>query len=183
MSHQMNKSSRRTVLRQLFFISAGATLLPRCMEDKSKASIMLKNFSISADQESMLAEMAETIIPKTDTPGAKDISAHLFALKMVDDCYKKEDRDKFVKGLAAFESFAKQESGKAFIDADAGEREKVIAALNEDIKSASDLSFFYQSMKRLTIQAYTTSQFYLTKVNVYQLVPGRFKGCVPVSKI
>ena len=176
----MNMSSRRTAIKQLIFISAGAVLVPRCMEDKSKASVILKNFSINADQETMLAEIAETIIPKTDTPGAKDISAHLFALKMVDDCYKKEDREKFAKGIMAFEEFAKQQAGKAFNDTDVAGKEKVIAALNADKKSDTDLGFFYRSMKRLTIQAYSTSQFYLTKVNVYQLVPGRFKGCVPV---
>lgn len=179
----MNLSSRRTAIKQLLFVSAGVALLPQCMEDKSKASVILKNFAIDARQETMLAEIAETIIPKTDTPGAKDISAHLFALKMVDDCYKKEDRDKFVKGITAFESFAIQQAGKPFTDADAVVKEKVIAALNADNKSETDLGFFYQSMKRLTIQAYTTSQFYLTKVSVYQLVPGPFKGCVPVSKI
>lgn len=179
----MNLSSRRTAIKQLVFVSAGAALLPRCMEDKSKASVIVKNFNINAGQETILAEIAETIIPKTETPGAKDISAHLFALRMVDDCFKKEDRDKFVKGITAFESFANQQAGKPFTEADVVAKEKIIAMLNADNKSETDLGFFYQSMKRLTIQAYTTSQFYLTKVSVYQLVPGPFRGCVPVSKI
>ncbi len=47
----------------------------------------------------MLAELAETILPKTDTPGAKDLAAHLFALKMVDDCYTKTNQEKYMKGM------------------------------------------------------------------------------------
>jgi hypothetical protein len=79
--------SRRTVLKQMVFTSAGLLLIPSCMDDRSKASILVKNFSITTDQEAMLAELTESIIPKTSTPGAKDIYAHLFVLKMVDDLW------------------------------------------------------------------------------------------------
>ncbi|HEV2478171.1 MAG TPA: hypothetical protein VGS79_00845, partial [Puia sp.] len=44
-----------------------------------------------------------------------------------------------------------------------------------------DLIFFYTTTKKLTIQAYTSSQYYLTKIQVYELVPGRWHGCVPVK--
>ncbi len=76
--------TRRTLLKQAFFITVGASLLPSCMHDKSKASVILKNIPIDSDQEKMLASVSETILPTTDTPGAKEIGAHLFVLKMVD---------------------------------------------------------------------------------------------------
>lgn len=175
--------NRRTAFKQLLFVSAGAALIPACMEDKSKASILLKNFSISANQEQLLAALAETIIPKTDTPGATDISAHLFALKMLDDCSSKEDQEKFVKGLATFESLAKKESGKSFTEATAAERSKLLTQLEaqKDAAQKDEAAQFYSKMKGLTIQAYTSSQFYLTKVQVYELIPGRYHGCVPVK--
>lgn len=175
--------NRRTAFKQLLFVSAGAALIPACMEDKSKASILLKNFSISAEQEQLLAELAETIIPKTDTPGAKDISAHLFALKMLDDCSSKEEQEKFVKGLSAFESMAKKDLGKSFTQANAAERSKLLAPLEaqKDAAQKDDAAQFYSRMKGLTIQAYTSSQFYLTKVQVYELIPGRYHGCVPLK--
>jgi hypothetical protein len=40
---------------------------------------------------------------------------------------------------------------------------------------------FYQTVKERTIQAYTSSEFFLTKVQVYELVPARYHGCVPVK--
>ena len=33
----------------------------------------------------------------------------------------------------------------------------------------------------MTLQAFTGSQYYLTKVRVYEMAPGRFHGCVPVK--
>ncbi|CAN5674741.1 gluconate 2-dehydrogenase subunit 3 family protein [soil metagenome] len=175
--------NRRTAFKQLLFISTGAALIPACMEDKRKASVLLKNFSISAKQEQLLAELAETIIPKTDTPGAKDISAHLFALKMLDDCSSKEDQDKFVKSLASFESLTKKDLGKSFTEATAAERSKLLAQLEaqKDVAQKDDAVQFYGRMKGLTVQAYTSSLFYLTKVQVYELIPGRYHGCMPVK--
>jgi Gluconate 2-dehydrogenase subunit 3 len=174
--------SRRSVLKQMAITSAGLLLIPSCMQDRSKASILVKNFSITTDQEAMLAELTESIIPKTTTPGAKDIYAHLFVLKMMDDCSSKEEQEKFLKGLHAFEIFAKEKNGKSFLASNAKEREMVLEALGKNKDQKDDMGLFYSSVKHLTIQAYTTSEFYLTKVQVYELVPARWHGCVPVKK-
>ncbi len=68
---------RRSAIRCFLAGSAGVILLPACLHDKRKSSVILKNISLTGDQEDMLADLAETIIPRTDTPGARDISAHL----------------------------------------------------------------------------------------------------------
>ena len=174
--------NRRTVLKQFLSISAGVILLPSCIqENKSKASAILRNFSITADQEELLAELAETIIPKTNTPGAKDISAHLFTLKMMDDCRSKEDQDKFVKGLQAFEAQAKTVTGKPFLRATADERDTYLKGIDGRKDAENPAAFFYSSVKRYVIQAYSGSEYFLTKVQPYELVPGRYHGCVPVK--
>lgn len=82
--------NRRSAIKQLLYVSAGMALLPACLQHTSRASLTLKNISVDGDQEKMLAELVETIIPATTTPGAKALSAHLFTLIMMDDCYKKK---------------------------------------------------------------------------------------------
>jgi len=172
--------NRRTALRQFLVISAGAALLPSCLQDQSKSTILLKNFQIGNHEEKLLAELADTIIPATSTPGAKDVSAHLFALKMLDDCYSAEDRKKFLKGLQQLEEAAKTASGQSFLKCTPAQREALIGEI-ENRAAASELDFCYSVMKRLTILAYSSSQFFLTKVHVYELVPGRYHGCVPIK--
>ena len=115
--------NRRTALRQFLVISAGAALLPSCLQDRSKSTILLKNFQVDEAEEKLLAELAETIIPATSTPGAKDISAHLFALKMLDDCYSREDQKKFLKGLQQLEEAARAATGQSFIKCTPAQRE------------------------------------------------------------
>jgi hypothetical protein len=130
----------------------------------------------------MIAELAETIIPKTDLPGAKDLSAHLFVLTMIDDCYEKKDQDTFMEGMKDFEKHARKKFDKSFT---ALSKEEKISMLNEmeslDKKTSSPAAF-YGEVKKLTMQAYTSSQFYLTSVEVYELVPARFQGCIPLKQ-
>src|SRR5450432_3257227 len=104
--------NRRHAIKQFVIVSAGIALIPSCMHNTSKASVILKNLSIDGDQEKMLAELSETIIPATTTAGAKDISAHLFVLKMMDDCYSKEDQQKFMKGMEIFTAQFKTSAGR-----------------------------------------------------------------------
>ena len=171
---------RRTLLKQMMYVTGGVILLPSCLQNKSKSSILLKKMTVDGDQEKLLSELSETIIPATDTPGAKDISAHLFTLMMVDDCYKNEDQQKFMAGLKAFEEKTKKDFSKSYVDLSQAEKEKLLNELEAKNKDKDDLSYFYSTVKRLTIQAYTTSKFFLTKVQVYELVPSRFHGSVPV---
>lgn len=175
--------NRRTALKQFLIVTAGVTLIPSCMQEKSKASIPLNNIKINAEQEKVLAALSETIIPTTDTPGAKETSAHLFAIKMIDDLHSEEDQQKFLKGLEAFEKKAENQFDKSFVNISGEQRNQLLTELEQSNKkdTPDDLSFFYSKMKGLTLQAYITSKYYLTKVQVYELVPGRFKGCVPLT--
>jgi Gluconate 2-dehydrogenase subunit 3 len=173
--------NRRSAIKHFLFVSAGMAIIPSCLQDKSKPAVELKNFSISPDQENLLAELSEAIIPKTTSPGAKDISAHRFALKMMDDCRSKEDQEKFLAGLAAFEKQAENISGKSFTRQSTEERKAVLEEMEKNKDSKEDVAIFYKSVKRLTIQAYSSAEFFLTKVQVYELIPSRYHGCVPVK--
>jgi hypothetical protein len=172
---------RRTIIKQLAFATGALFFFPSCMEDKAAISIFLNNIRIDSDQEKLLAELVETIIPKTDTPGAKDVSAHLFVLMMVDDCYKQEDQQKFIAGLEAFHKKSKKEFSKSFINCTQDERERFLTDIDGKESGEDHLDFFYATVKKLTIQGYTTSKYFLTNVQVYQLIPGHFSGCVPVK--
>jgi len=164
--------SRRTAIKQALLVSAGFALLPSCVRNAPPASVKLKNIEVNGDDEKMLAELTSMILPATDTPGAKEIGAHLFALTMLDDCYDKESRQKWADGMKAFKEQWERKDKEALL----GELEKEDAA-------KSPAAYFYHLTKRLTIQAYTSSEYFLTKVEEWQLVPGRFHGSIPVSEI
>jgi hypothetical protein len=153
------------------------------VQEKSKPAIELKNVKIDNDQEKLITELSETIIPATDTPGAKGTLTHVFVLRMLDDMFTKEEQQQFVKGMKDFDKMAEKKFDKSFVECTLPQREELLGGALNDKKLPEDLSAFLRIMKRLTVQGYMTSQYYLTNVRVYKLVPGKYYGCIPVTKL
>jgi len=174
--------NRRALIQQLALLSVGAVMLPACMGDHSKPDLVLKNFKITGDQEKLLAELTATLIPTTSTPGAREVSAHLFVLKMMDDCFSPEDQARFFKGMAQLDLAARSALGSSFTAADGPRRESLLQTIETGKLPGEELGFFYSTTKKQTILAYSSSSWFLTKIQVYELVPGRFHGCVPVPQ-
>jgi hypothetical protein len=181
------KMERRTALKQLIIVAGGAAMLPACVRNIKQGSLDLKNLKVSADHETLLAEIAETIIPSTETPGAKDLKLHHFVLRMIDDCYEQEQQKQFVSGLAAFDELTEKKKGDSFIDLSKGERESLLKEL-EVIKNGEDkeekeqpVNRFYSMLKDLTVQGYLTAEYVMTNQLYYNMIPGKFKGCVEVK--
>src|SRR5687768_3608556 len=122
---------RRTVFKHLAVASAAAWLLPSCISDPKKVSIALNHLQITEDEEELLANIADVMIPATDTPGARVLGAHLFTLVMVDDCMSKEAQKKYLKGMRSFDDAVKTFTGKSFSRASVEDRMQVLTAFEE----------------------------------------------------
>lgn len=83
-------------------------------------------FSLSAEQQTLLAELAETIIPTTSTPGAKEAQVPAFIQLALKDCYPDRQQKHFQKGLSAVDDDSKKTYGKAFVDLAPAQREAVL---------------------------------------------------------
>ena len=183
--------NRRTVLKNLALVIGGSVLLPSCLHKDGTSYVQLKHVQINEEQQKLMADVADTIIPKTTTPGAIDLNLPAFTLKMIDDCYNKKEQDAFIAGLTAFKNKIKKEHGKDFGDLDQKQREAILVAIEKDAQkpkqkspSAPDpVTTFYWGVKGQTIFGYTTSQYFMTKEIVYELVPGRYNVHYPVSKL
>lgn len=176
--------NRRIALKDLVIVAGGITLLPSCFNHAGKASIALKNFQINADQERLLAEIASTIIPKTDTPGAREMGSHLFVLKMLDDCYEKDVQQKFVQGLDQLENSTKKRFGNSFVNCTSDQKEKLLLGVENKELYQPEVYDFYNIMKERTIQGYQTSKYIVLNIEKYELIPSvKYNGYYPVKNI
>lgn len=201
--------NRRAVIKNLALIVGGAALLPSCIQKTSGPSVSLKNLAINAEQEQLVGDICETIIPKTSTPGAKDLNLPAFVLKMLDDCYKKKDQQAFMTGMGQFEDLVQKKYSKSFSELNVSDREAVLNDLEKSSKPVSvpaksikpvseagkslpapekkpeipPLNLFYGAIKQQTIFGYTNSQYFMTKQIVYELIPGRYNAHFPVKNL
>lgn len=143
------------------------------------ASTMSASWSNSMGSEPLLAELVDTIIPTTDTLGAKGLGVQQFVQKMIADCYEKKAQDNFEKKLAEIDPLSIQTFGKPFAEIDAPQRLSLLQSLAQS--TDKDTVGFYRTLRGLTIQGYTSSEYYMTKFTDYEMAPARFYGCVPVK--
>lgn len=126
-----------------------------------------------------LADVAETIIPKTDTPGAKELGVDRFVEKMLADCFDKKAQENFSAGLNLLDSISQSTFGKPFSGLDKKQKQHVLTgmSMHQDPLQKN----FFNTVKNLTVQGYSTSEYVMTNITNYELVPGRFHGCVPLK--
>lgn len=171
-------------------IIGGTTFLQGCKTgDKKNMDGSEKTlFSLTAEQIAFLDEIADTIIPTTDTPGAKAAKVGSFMSTMVADCYKEGDQKIFVDGIAKVDEASKKANGKGFLEASAQQRNSLLSELNKQLKAYNDSkkegdpNHYFGMMKQLTLLGYFTSEIGATQALRYIAVPGKFQGCVPYAK-
>lgn len=171
---------RRVVIRHMAVAMAGLVLLPGCDMGSKKAKAQTLQPDLSPDQENLLAEVVNTFIPATDTPGAKDLNVHLFVQKMVNDCYEKEVQENLVKGLNTVETLAQKKYKNSFAALPEARRINILTSMEQSDNEEQEA--FFSLVKELTIFGYTTSEYVMTNLTGYTPIPGHYYGCVPLPK-
>jgi hypothetical protein len=133
-------------------------------------------------QLALVAAIADTIIPRTDTPGATDVGVPAFVDVIVTENYGDAERATFLAGLDAIEARTKDAGGVAFVELAPAAR----AAAIETIESASDRrsepNRSYWRLKGLIVHGYFTSEPVMKKVLKVEIMPGRFDGAAPMPQ-
>jgi hypothetical protein len=177
---------RKTALLMGAAVSASALtgILQGC---KATPELTYTPQFFTEDQARIVMEVAEIIIPKTDTPGAKDAGVPGFIDIMLKDCYKKEDQDRFISGIASFDEEAKKAYGDSFIYCKPEQQVELVtkthaAALAEAKENKEAKRPFILMAKELTLLGFFTSEPGATQVLQYVAVPGSYKGCIPLAE-
>jgi hypothetical protein len=189
--------NRREAIRRVALLMGGAVSAPAilgvlagCKAEPDTAAEWKAAFLTQA-QGALVAEVAETMIPRTDTPGAKDVGIAAFIDKMMKDTYSKPEQQRFLAGLADFEAQAKREHGRAFIELEPAQRAALVKQVHDPAVEADRESTvpldkrrrpFILTMKELTLLGYFTSEPGATQVLQYRPVPGAYQACIPLAQ-
>lgn len=137
----------------------------------------------------LISSLVDTIIPETETPGAKAVGVHDFVIKMVTDCTEIKSQNKFIDGLNELKSYTVQEFGKSFEICSLLERTKILSYFEKKDKPLPGLigkaqirylgKPFFITLKEYSSIGYFTSQVGATQALRYSLVPARYIACMP----
>jgi gluconate 2-dehydrogenase gamma chain len=182
---------RREALRKtalLMGAAVSATAIAGLMNGcKATPDLNYKPVFFNEDQARLVSELSGVIMPKTDTPGAKEVGVPNFIDKMLGECYKKEDQDRFLTGLTAFDEETKKAYGDSFIYCKPEDQLAFVKKYNEtSVKESKENPKnpkpFFLMAKELTLLGYFNSEPGVTQVLQYEAVPGAYKGCIPLKE-
>ena len=170
---------RRGAIKYLTLATGAFFITPAWATRWTKTSVSFVSSYLSVAQGELLAEVVETIIPVTDTPGAKDLGIPAFVQRMVADCYEKGVQIKVKNGLDTVSAMSTESYGKPFEQTDTTQRLAILTRMANS--TDTNQKEFLTLMKSLTIQGYTTSEYVMTNFYHYVMAPGHYYGCVPVK--
>jgi len=163
----------------------------------------------SASDIALLDEIAETILPKTTTPGAKDAGCGAQMAVQISDCYNATEQGWFVDGLKQLRTRCQQEYKLDFmqlskeqrhqllvkLDAEAKARNaQIYAAANDSTNARANAAasktaaavdntpHYFTLLKQLTLFVFFTSKVGATEVLRYSAIPGKYDGNLPYKK-
>jgi len=200
--------NRRDAISRVALLMGGTLSAPTLMAfgEGTKSHLNFgADFSLNEAQRTLVAEVAEHIIPRTTTPGAKDAGVGPFIEMMLKDCYKTQEQQNFLEGLADLDAKAQKAHGKTFMATSSTEQVSVLKAVEKEtielMKSANVQTVkvgdnvdkevinskklkgtpYWRLMKELTLFGYFTSEQGATKALDYVPIPGRYDGCIPLK--
>lgn len=165
--------SRREALRMTLATALTASLplrLARAQEvevspSAAKLAVLTgsdwKPIFLTDDQAHATALIAETIIPRTDTPGALDARAHEF-IDLILSVDNERNQTRFVDGLVWMNDRSVALYGVPFVEASDDQQLEILKKISDDNRKVDredrDGWRFFKDIKRRTLDAYYSSR-------------------------
>ena len=170
---------RRFAIKQLGLSSIGAMLSPAllsAMESCTSAPVNdYPRLKLSYEQDLLLQELVEIIIPTTDTPGAKVAGVNRYIDRVLDKVRNEEEAALFLSSL-------QEMLDTDWLDLNEEERKQSLQQMEASSKQAKGPSFF-NMLKAMTVYGYYTSKIGATQELEYVHAAGTYRGDVPYTEI
>lgn len=189
--HPLTPMTRREALRAAAVVAGGMLLtssgvLAACARGAEEARQATTAGVLAPDDLALAEAMADTLLPDTAaSPGARAAGAGAAMQLLLTDCYRAEEQQRVVAGLAAFRASCAERCGSAgFAALPRTEREALLRAADSEAEAATRAGgapHWYPAFRELAQRAYLTSEVGMTRALRYERVPGRWVGCVPLA--
>lgn len=165
---------RREALQRLAILVGGTLSLP--VQAALRGEILNSGpIQFTAKQQLLITDLAEVIMPATNTPGAKAAGVDKFIGHVIENCTAPNQQEVFRQGLQQTDVLSQATFGKSFSELDSPQRIGVVEKLAQREKQ------FFMNLRELTIVGYFTSEIGATQALNYLPVPGRFQGDIPLT--
>lgn len=190
--------NRRDALRKTALLAGSAaaapTLLSLLQSCTKQDRLTWQPVFFNEDQARFISSFVDTILPKTETPGALDVKTDIFMDLVFAKTYNKEAQEKLVADIEKFNADCKSTYGDAFANLSPEEKTACLKAAEASSPKFNPKVWgtavgtqepvgFYRSLKSMAMWGYFSSEEIGKNVLSYDPIPGEFLGCIPLSDV
>lgn len=137
---------------------------------------------LSPDDQALIEDIADTLLPTTAaSPGAKEAGVGAAINLILTDCHTPDAQQRVVEGLRQFRATCGERCGRGFATLPRREREQLLRAIDAEALKNPEAHYF-TLVRELAHGAYFSSRIGVTEALRYVPAPGRFDGCVPLTR-
>jgi gluconate 2-dehydrogenase gamma chain len=136
---------------------------------------------LSSQQFDQLEQVADVMIPATDTPGAIAAGVPAFLRQLLTDWASDRTRADVLRVLESIERQAWSKFGAAFVELPVQRRSEIVRIVDAESIAAADAA--YSRFKYLVLVGYYQSEIGATHELRYELVPGAWRSCLPLTEV
>ncbi|MGB5819103.1 MAG: gluconate 2-dehydrogenase subunit 3 family protein [Saonia sp.] len=194
----------------LGYAVATPTLISIMQSCKEQAVLEWTPDFFTKDEGSVLTQLVDIILPKTDTPSASEVQVHLFIDKFVNEVIEKEQQEFLKMSMGKFMDKALEDSGKEkaeellpedlepvlanalkktkeeeikLLESITSYQEAIAEGKQSELDDSTSRFAFANNLRGITIWGYKTSEYVGEEVLAYLPVPGEYIGCEDVETL
>jgi hypothetical protein len=167
------------------------SLLESC-QSKPREGFIPK--ALNDEQALLISELADTLLPKTQTPGALDLNVDLFIDSFIDAVIPVEGKAEFLSQISSWDEKCRRTMGDSFTALSLDQKHKFLMEEEKNSPKYNGSVWgtavgvqepvgFYRSMKSMMLWAFFSSEYVGKNMLNYDPIPGAYVGCVPLADI
>jgi gluconate 2-dehydrogenase gamma chain len=143
--------------------------------------------TLNRDQQALVTEIAELIIPETDTPGATQMKVPEFIDLILTERADDKEKSAFLTGLSDIDAKASALGAARFVHLTPAQKTELLTQLDAaregatGIEAAGSAGATFARLKMLTVYGYFTSEYVQEKILHRQMYFPRYEGNVPFT--
>jgi hypothetical protein len=137
--------------------------------------------TLNRDQQALVTNIAEMIIPETDTAGATSVKVPEFIDLILTEWASDDERRDFLAGLVDIDTRASALGSTRFVALPAAKKVELLTALDGATAEKTGAAFAFRRLKALTVYGYFTSLPVEQDILKMQMFFNGYQGNVPFT--
>ncbi len=178
---------RREAIKKSTWIAKSVIFTPALMSAiqscEGKLSETENPLVFNDHQNALVRAIADTIIPKTDSPSASDVGVPQFLDLLFQDVFDQQVTEKFLAGLEQFDEDCKAATGKFYTQLNQSNRNVYLEQIDREVmgKEYDALIPFYFTFKQLCVSTYYSTEQGIKQNLNYVPVPGQYQSDIALE--